>query len=56
MEKTLSAYRVHDGMGTVRHNEAIERETKQTFAKYAKRWQLYTTKLGFLQPARGGLG
>ncbi|MBW7474533.1 glycosyltransferase [Paenibacillus oenotherae] len=54
VEKILSAYRVHDGMGTLRHSEVIERESKQTFAKYAKRWQLYTAKLGFLQPVQGG--
>lgn len=51
--QVLGAYRWHDDMGTVRHREDVEREAKQTLAKYAKRWQLYTAKLGMAQPAPG---
>ncbi|CAH1206223.1 hypothetical protein PAECIP111893_02473 [Paenibacillus plantiphilus] len=52
--ETLSAYRWHDSMGTLRSRDAVEREAKQTFAKYAKRWQIFTAKLGMAQSAVGG--
>lgn len=42
----LIAYRWHDGMGTVRHKEAIELETKLLFAKYERRWNQYLSQLG----------
>ncbi|MBO7744768.1 glycosyltransferase [Paenibacillus sp. MWE-103] len=57
LPEPLCAYRRHEAMGTVKHGEAVALETKDTFAKYAARWETYLKRLGLFprtasQPSR----
>lgn len=49
--ESLTAYRRHNEMGTVRHRPAIEREIEYTNTKYAARWRAYLAELGLLPGA-----
>jgi len=42
----LIAYRWHEGMGTVQHQNVIEQETKALFRHYEHRWSMYLKQLG----------
>ena len=46
MNEPLTAYRRHDGMGTVRHREAIMQEVQATMARYAAPWRQFLHRIG----------
>jgi len=46
VNEPLTAYRRHEGMGTVRHREAIVQEVHATMAKYEAPWRRFLRQIG----------
>ncbi len=49
VNEPLTAYRRHEGMGTLRHRDAIRQEVQVTMAKYAVPWRNFLKQIGYGQ-------